>query len=106
MATTRIAMPSSARRGDVVEIKTLIQHEMETGYRRDARGLVVPRDIIATLTVTYAGETVFSADLNAGISANPYIAFSVRATETGDLVFKWTDERGATTTETRRLTVT
>lgn len=106
MATTRIAMPQTARRGEVIEIKTLIQHEMETGYRRDSRGLAIPRDIIAELTVTYAGAVVFRGDLNAGISANPYLAFHLRATETGDIVFKWSDERGGVTTVARRLTVT
>jgi sulfur-oxidizing protein SoxZ len=106
MATTRISMPQTARRGEVIEIKTLIQHEMETGYRRDGRGLVIPRDIISELTVTYGGAIVFRGNLDAGISANPYFAFHLRAIETGEIVFKWTDERGNATTVSRRLTVT
>jgi len=103
---TRISMPQTAKRGDIIDIKTLIQHEMETGWRRDSQGKAVPRDIITRLQVTYAGTEIFSADTFPGISANPYIAFSTIATETADLTFTWTDLAGATTTETRKLTVT
>ena len=103
---TRISMPQSAKRGEVIEIKTLIQHEMETGYRRDAEGKTVPRDIIQRLSVQYDGVEIFSAETFTGISANPYLAFSTIATATGDLVFTWTDLSGATTTEIRKLTVT
>ena len=103
---TRISMPATAKRGDVVQIKTLIQHEMETGYRRDAEGKVIPRDIIVGLRVTYGGAEIFRAETFAGVSANPFIAFTTVATETGALVFTWTDLAGIATTETRTLTVT
>jgi sulfur-oxidizing protein SoxZ len=104
--TTRISMPQTAKRGEIIEIKTLIQHDMETGYRRDAQGKTVPRDIISRLLVTYAGVEVFRADIFPGTAANPYLGFTTRATETGDLVFTWTDLAGVATTETRKLTVT
>ena len=103
---TRISMPQSAKHGETIEIKTLIQHEMETGYRRDAQGKTVPRDIISRFVVTYAGVEIFSAETFPGVSANPYLALSTVATETGDLIFTWTDLSGATTTATRKLTVT
>ena len=103
---TRISMPAAARRGDVIDIKTLIQHDMETGWRRDSQGKAVPRDIITRLEVRYGGAEIFRAETFAGISANPYLAFSTIATESGDLTFTWTDLAGATTTETRQLTVT
>jgi sulfur-oxidizing protein SoxZ len=102
---TRISMPATAKRGDIIDIKTLIQHDMETGWRRDADGRIVPRDIIARLSVTYDGAEIFSADIFPGVAANPYMAFSTIATQTGPLVFTWTDLTGATTTETRTLTV-
>ncbi|MGE0628670.1 MAG: thiosulfate oxidation carrier complex protein SoxZ [Hyphomicrobiaceae bacterium] len=105
-ARTRIAMPETAKKGDVIEIKSLIQHVMETGYRRDYQGLAIPRDIIKTFVVTYAGEEVFRADMTQGIAANPFFSFHTVAVETGDVVFKWTDLKGKTTTVARRLTVT
>ena len=103
---TRIVMPATARKGQVIEVKTIAQHPMETGYRRDHRGAVIPRDIIKRYVVTYAGAEVFTADATQGIAANPYFAFHFTATETADVVFTWTDEAGQSTTVTRKLTVT
>jgi len=105
MAVTRIGMPESAKKGQVVDIKTTIQHTMETGYRRDYNGLAIPRDIIKRFTVTYAGAEVFTADMTQGVAANPYFAFSTLAIETGDVVFTWTDERGESTSISKKLTV-
>ena len=105
-AQTRIVMPSAARRGQIIEIQTIIQHIMETGYRRDNDGRTIPRDIIKSFVVTYAGAEIFRADITQGIAANPYFAFSTIATETGDIVFTWTDEKSQSTTATRKLVVT
>lgn len=104
--TARIVMPPSARKGQAIEVKTIVQHPMETGYRRDHRGAVITRDIVKRFVVTYAGAEVFTADMTQGIAANPYFAFHLMAKETGDVVFTWTDEKGAASTHTRRLTVT
>jgi sulfur-oxidizing protein SoxZ len=106
MATTRIVMPDKAKKGDVIEIKTIIQHVMETGYRRDYQGVTIARDIIKRYAVEYAGAEVFSADLTQGVAANPYFAFSTVAVQTGDMVFTWTDDKGEKTVVTKTLTVT
>ena len=106
MATTRIVMPDKAKKGEVIEIKTIIQHVMETGYRRDYQGVAIARDIIKRYAVTYAGAEIFVADMTQGIAANPYFAFSTVAVETGDVVFTWTDEKGESTVAAKRLTVT
>jgi sulfur-oxidizing protein SoxZ len=106
MATTRIVMPASAKKGEIIEIKTLVQHEMETGHRRDNFGKPIPRDIIHSFVVTYAGAEIFRTELFPGVAANPYIAFSTVATETGEVVFTWTDDQGAKTVEKRKLAVT
>lgn len=103
---TRIVLPATAKAGEVIEIRTLVQHVMEPGYRRDNVGKAIPRDIISTFLVTYDGVEIFKADLQPGTAANPYIAFSTRAIATGDLVFTWTDLAGRATVETRKLTVT
>lgn len=102
---TRIVMPATAKKGDIIEIKTLIQHIMETGFRRDDVGKPVPRDIIANFLVTYSGVEIFKADLFPGVAANPYLAFSTIAQETGEIVFTWTDQKGEATIERRKLTV-
>ena len=99
-------MPAQVKRGEVVEIKALIRHVMETGHRVDSRGQPIPRDIIKSFVVTYGGEEVFRMELNPGISANPYVIFTTLATETGELVFTWTDMKGETTIERKQLTVT
>jgi sulfur-oxidizing protein SoxZ len=99
-------MPQTAKRGSVVEIKTLVQHAMEPGYRRDNEGRAIERNIVGTFVVSYDGVEIFKCDLQPGTAANPYIAFSTIATATGELVFTWTEEKGAVTTERRTLTVT
>jgi sulfur-oxidizing protein SoxZ len=106
MKSARIVMPATARKGELIDIKTLIQHPMETGYRRGDKGEIIARDIIRTLSVTYAGEEIFRAELTQGVAANPYMAFSTIAVATGDVVFTWTDEGGQRHSETLRLHVT
>jgi sulfur-oxidizing protein SoxZ len=106
MRTARIVMPKTARRGEIIEIKTLITHPMETGYRRDDVGKAVPQDIISLFAVTYAGAEIFRMDMFPGVAANPFAAFTTIATETGDLVFTWTDNKGVAHVEKATLTVT
>jgi sulfur-oxidizing protein SoxZ len=98
-------MPDSARRGEIFEIRALIGHAMETGYRPGADGRPVPRDIIRKFVCRYNGETVFSAELHPAISANPYFAFHTTATESGTLEFSWEGDNGFAQTERRALTV-
>jgi len=105
MARVLINSPASAKRGEVIEIKTLIAHPMETGYRLGPTGAVIPRDIINRFTCTYNGEEVFAAELYPAIAANPFIAFFTVATESGEIALSWTDDRGQTQTEVRRITV-
>jgi sulfur-oxidizing protein SoxZ len=105
MASTRIVLPARVKTGQIVTIKTLIQHPMETGFRRNDTGGAIARDIIETFAVTYGGVEIFRAKLYPGIAANPYFQFTTVAGETGELVFTWTDMKGTVTRETRTLTV-
>jgi sulfur-oxidizing protein SoxZ len=105
MARVLINFPPRAKRGEIIEIKTLIQHPMETGYRLDSKGAVIPRDIISRFTCAYNGDEVFRAELFPAISANPFIAFSTVATESGELVFSWVDDNGQMQSEIRQVTV-
>ena len=105
MARVLINLPERAKRGEVIEIKTLIAHQMETGYRLGPTGAAIQRDIINRFVCTYNGEEVLRAELFPAIAANPFIAFSTVATESGEIVFSWTDDHGQTQTEVRQITV-
>ena len=105
MARVLINVPPSARRGEIVEIKTLISHPMETGYRPKGDGTFFPRDIIQKFVCTLNGEEIFRADLYPAIAANPFIAFTTVARESGLLVFSWTNDRGEAQTESRKFVV-
>ena len=105
MARVLINLPARAKRGEIIEIKVLIAHPMETGYRPGPTGAVIPRDIIKRFVCTYGGAEVFSADLFPAIAANPFIAFSTLATESGEITFSWTDDHSETQTEVRQITV-
>jgi sulfur-oxidizing protein SoxZ len=101
----RITMPSQARKGEIIEIRVLARHPMERGS--NARGLTpVPRQIINTFRARYGGEEIFRVDIAQGVSANPYIAFTTVATESGVLTFEWIEDGGAVFTRTAALKVT
>ena len=106
MASIRLSVPPSAKRGDVIELKALIQHPMESGYRRGSRGEAIPRNIITRFECLYDGERVFAADFQPGIAADPFLTFHTRATQSGMLIFRWTDEHGESWQEAAMLTVT
>ena len=92
MSAARIELPSVIRRGDLVEVRVVIQHPMETGFRLDAWGRRIPRNAIHSLTCRYNGVEVFRATLGTGISANPYLRFFTRAVDSGELAFWWIDD--------------
>jgi len=89
----------------VIEIKTLISHPMETGYRHTIEGAVIPRDIINKFVCSYNGEVVFRADLFPAIAANPFISFFTVATESGTIALSWTDDQGKTQVEYAKIAV-
>lgn len=103
----RIKVPKTAKKGDIIKIKTLILHKMETGQRKDKKTKkLVPRMIINKFVATFNGKEVFSANMSPAISANPYFAFHTKATESGTFEFTWTDDEGKTVTASRKITVT
>jgi sulfur-oxidizing protein SoxZ len=94
-----------AKKGDVIEVKTLVSHVMESGQRRDSAGALVPRKIINKFTVVLNGKPLFEADLEPAISANPYMQFKFKAQESGTLVFTWIDDDGTKITAEEKITV-
>jgi len=93
------------KKGDLVEVKALVSHVMETGLRKDADGKVIPRKILNKFICTVAGQQVFAADFETAISANPYIQFKFRAVESGPVVLTWTDDDGSTIVGIESITV-
>ena len=91
----RVMVPSSAARNEIIQVKSIISHEMETGLRQDSEGRVIPRKIINRFQCLYNGTPVFSADLHEAVAANPFIEFYLRATESGLLEFIWEEDGGA-----------
>jgi sulfur-oxidizing protein SoxZ len=105
MARALIRIPAEAKKGEAIEIKTLISHPMESGQRRDSMGQLIPRRILNRFVCTYNGAEVFRADFFPAIAANPFLSFFTVATESGELVFTWTDDDGTIQTEAARITV-
>ena len=106
MARNILTVPRTAKAGEIIEIRALIQHPMETGYRRSSEGAMMARDLIRTFNChffedgkTGDGEPVFAAKLYAAIAANPYVAFHTTAFARGTFVFVWTGDQGFTHTE-------
>ena len=96
MIDGRLRVPESVKRGEAFEVRVLILHPMENGFRHEADGRAVPVHIVNKVACRYGGREVFSVDLGTGVSANPYLVFYGRAGETGELKVDWVDDTGAT----------
>jgi sulfur-oxidizing protein SoxZ len=105
MAAIRISALKTAKAGEIIELKALIRHKMETGFRRGSRGEAIPRDIITHFVCLYNGEAVFEADFFPSVAANPFLIFHTRATESGTLEFRWTDQHGTVSSQTANISV-
>jgi sulfur-oxidizing protein SoxZ len=105
MTTARVIVPDKVRKGETFEIRALITHPMETGFRKDAVGDAIPRDIVTTFTCRWDGDEVFAWDLFPGVAANPFISFTTVASRSGEIEFVWTGMSGFRHVERRRITV-
>ena len=105
MARVVVNVPAEAKRGEVIEIRTLAGHPMETGFRRTQLGEVIPRNIISSVVCTYNGVEIFRAELHPAIAANPLITFTTVATESGTLEFRWTGDNGFSASQSANIKV-
>lgn len=105
LGTARARVPEQARRGSLIEIRAMVEHPMESGFRLNNVGKPIPRNIVESFTCQYNGREVFRAKLHPAVSTNPYFRFHLRATESGELVFTWRDDRGDAATHVARLIV-
>ena len=106
MARALVNVPAQAAQGSIIQIKALIAHPMETGYRPGPNVQILPRDILRRFACRYSDEEIFSADLHPAMTANPFIAFTTIAVASGTLAFTWTGDNGFEQTETASITVT
>lgn len=90
----RVKVPKTAAAGDVITIKTLISHKMESGQRKDKDGNVIPRSIINRFTCDFNGENVIDVAMEPSISTNPYFQFQAKVPESGEFKFTWYDDDG------------
>ncbi len=104
-AKPRVKVPKSAKAGEVITIKTLISHPMESGQRKDKDGNLIPRKIINKFTCEFNGTQVFTCDLDPAISTNPFLEFSAKVNESGTFKFTWVDDDGSTYTDEKKIEV-
>mgnify|MGYP000321289191 FL=1 len=99
----RVKVPKSASAGEVITIKTLISHPMESGQRKDNDGNAIPRQIINKFTCEFNGQMVFSCDIDPAVSANPYLEFTAKVNEAGTFKFTWVDDDGSVYTDEKEI---
>ncbi len=105
MANILVNAPKTAKRGSVVEIKALILHPMETGFRPGTMGKIIPRNIIERFTATWNGTEIFDMEMSPAIAANPFVSFFAVASETGTVGLRWTGDEGFVVEERVVITV-
>jgi sulfur-oxidizing protein SoxZ len=92
MSKPRIKIPKKAAAGDIITIKTLVSHSMESGQRKDDDGNLIPRKIINKFVCSFNGSPVFSCAIDPAVAANPYLEFRAKVMESGTFTFEWTDD--------------
>jgi sulfur-oxidizing protein SoxZ len=105
MGPANIRMPAQAKRGETIEIRAMVQHKHESGFRHDNMGKPIPRNIVESFVCSYNGAQVFRVKLHPAVASNPYFQFHVVARESGEFVFEWRDDKGESYTHKQALTV-
>lgn len=103
--TIRIAMPDKAAAGEIVTVRTLISHPMESGLRLGANNLFIPLRIIERFTCRVDGEEAFRVKLEPAISTNPYFEFKLLAEKSAAVEFEWLDTNGQLYGQSRYIAV-
>jgi sulfur-oxidizing protein SoxZ len=100
-STIRVRATAS---GDITEVQALIQHPMDSGFVKDAKGQIIPPHFIQQLTFEHNGKAVFLANWGAAVSKDPYVKFSFKGASKGDdLKVSWVDNEGATDATTAKI---
>jgi sulfur-oxidizing protein SoxZ len=101
----RVKLPKTASKNEIVTIKSLISHDMESGQRKDSSGKIIPRKIINKFTCEFNGKTVFGCNIEPAVSANPYLEFTAKVPESGTFKFTWVDDDGSVYTDEQQIKV-
>ena len=101
----RVKLPKTASKNEIVTIKSLISHDMESGQRKDGSGKIIPRKIINKFTCEFNGKTVFGCNIEPAVSANPYLEFTAKVPESGTFKFTWVDDDGSVYTDEQQIKV-
>lgn len=101
----RVKLPKTASKNEIVTIKSLISHDMESGQRKDSSGKIIPRKIINKFTCEFNGKPVFSCNIEPAVSANPYLEFTTKVPESGTFKFSWVDDDGSVYTDEQQIKV-
>ncbi len=101
----RVKAPKKAAAGEIVAIKTLISHKMESGQRKNKDGSPIPRSIINRFTCDFNGKNVIDIEMAPAISTNPYFQFDAMIPEAGDMVFTWHDDDGDVYSTTKSIAI-
>ena len=99
LGEARIRVPDRIQRGDLILVHSIISHPMDTGFFRDAEGDPIPAYFIKLVVVTYGGSEVARFEWTSGISRDPVVTFTLKADKEGPLTMVWTDNKGATFTQ-------
>ena len=92
--------------GDILRVRAQMEHVMETGLRNDpATSQPRPRHIVQHFEAKMAGKLIFEWDLGTSISQNPYIEFTFKARQSGDLDLLWKDDKGQTLIAKKTITI-
>ena len=105
MAKPRVKLPKKAAAGEIITIKTLVNHKMESGQRKDKQGNKIPRKIINSFKCNFNGIPVFSCDIEPAVSANPFMEFTARVQESGEFELIWEDDDGSVISTKKKITV-
>jgi sulfur-oxidizing protein SoxZ len=106
MTNVLINAPKTAKPGELVEIKALILHPMETGFRAGTNGRIIPRNIVEDFAATWNGREIFRMKMSPAIAANPFVSFSAVASESGIIAFRWSGDEGFVAAHQVNITVT
>jgi sulfur-oxidizing protein SoxZ len=106
MTRALLTVPNRVARGEAFEVRAIAQHPMESGFRVDAMGRTVPRDIVRRIEARFNGALVFAADLHPAIAANPYVAFHLKIEQSGELQLSWQGDNGFAHRESARIALT
>jgi sulfur-oxidizing protein SoxZ len=103
--TPRVRVPREASVGEIVSVRALVSHVMESGQRRNDAGELIPRSIINRFVCDFNGVNVIDVTIEPSISTNPYFQFDAVVNESGSFAFTWYDDDGSIYEESADIAV-